>query len=210
LRHRRPIDITTHTDRICVRFRSAELRGGAGSAVGGFLARRKALLGNAPCQVAAVPRGIPELPFWAGALFLSLVIGFFSIAPASVEIFYLLNAFWRREIYCSYNLLLSTVLMMMANAGGFTVLAVYLRLQCECHRWHWFAFLVPCTNGLYTLVCCLRLYLWKVESLGWFTTASFFGTSALLSALVAIVSGACGFLAANSFIRLIFTNLKLD
>jgi transmembrane 9 superfamily protein 2/4 len=180
------------------------------SAIGGFLSRKKMLLGDIPCQIAAVARGVPKLPLWANSLFLSLLIGFFSIAPLSVEVFYLLSAVWQSQIYCSYHLLLPTGLLLIGNIGGLTLLAVYVKLHCECHRWHWFSFLAPCSTGLWSIVCALWFYCWKVQSLGWFTPAYFFGISALFSALLSLISGAVGFFAATLFVRFLFSNLKLD
>jgi hypothetical protein len=51
------------------------------------------------------------------------------------EIFYVLSAVWRSEIYCSYNLLLPMVLLVMANAGGLTVLAVYMHAGIGLRSW---------------------------------------------------------------------------
>jgi transmembrane 9 superfamily protein 2/4 len=180
------------------------------SVVGGTLAYKRRLFGEAPCPVAAIPRAIPELPLWARAPFLGLLIGFLSFAPVSVELFYVLTAFWNSQSYSSYGLLFPTVLLMITTIGGLTILAVSIRFQCECHRWQWFSFFAPCGSGLWLIGGCLWFYIWKVDPLGWVTTAYFFGITGLLCAFVALIAGATGFFAATCFVRFTFSNLKLD
>jgi uncharacterized membrane protein len=180
------------------------------SVAGGAVAHRQQLFSEVPCPVAAIPRGIPPLPLSAKAPFLSLLIGFFAIAPVAVELFFVLTAFWRSETYCACGFLFPTVLLLCANIGGLTILAVTVRFQRECHRWQWFSFLAPAGCGAWLFGCCVWFYVWRVESLGWATTAYFLWTAGLSCAFVALAAGGIGFFAANCFVRLTFSNLKLD
>jgi hypothetical protein len=180
------------------------------SAGGGLLAAKRGWLRDAPCQIAAVSRVVPRLPFYASSAFLSAAVGFFSTVPICIEIFYIISAVWNGQTYCSFPLLLLTIVLALFNTGGFTVLAVYLRLQCECYQWHWFSFLAPAASGTMALVCCAWFYAWRVQAADPFTAVWFLGLSVALSLVVAMLAGASGFVAANIFIRLTFSNLKLD
>jgi transmembrane 9 superfamily protein 3 len=180
------------------------------AAVGGFVAVKKQWLSDARCQVSSISRDIPRLPFYARGMFLAPVVGFFSTAGVFIEIFYVLSAHWQSQIYCSYELLLATVLLLSVNTGGFTVLAVFLRLQCECYSWHWFSFLAPSFSGVYSLICCGWFYRWRVRADDLFTPISFAGISGALSLIVAMICGTSGLVAANWFVRSRFAGLKLD
>jgi transmembrane 9 superfamily protein 2/4 len=180
------------------------------AAVGGFVAVKKQWLGDVPCQVSAISRSVPKLPFYAHGLFLAPIIGFFSARGGFIEIFYILSAHWQSQIYCSYYLLLATVLLLIVNTGGFTVLAVFVRLHCQCYSWHWFSFLAPSFSGVYSLICCAWFYDWRVRATDIFTPIYFTGISVALSLIVAMICGTSGLVASNWFVRLSFADLKLD
>jgi hypothetical protein len=126
------------------------------------------------------------------------------------ELFYILSAFWQQQIFNAYHLLLATVVLLALIAGGFTVLVVYFLLQHECHRWQWISFIAPSTTGLFTLLVGAWFFLWKGVPGDWYTVFYFASTTLGLAAIVALISGSSGFLAATCFVRLIFSNLKLD
>jgi hypothetical protein len=178
------------------------------SAYGGLAAWRARRLCDPPCQVAAVARLVPRLPL--PALAMALIVGFFVAIPILAELFYVLSAFWKVQIFIAWHLLLATVVLLALIAGGFTVLLVYTLLQYEYHRWQWLAFAAPSTTGLFTIVVGACFFVWKEVPRDAYTVLYFGVTTGALAIIVALVCGSSGFIAATWFVRLIFSNLKLD
>lgn len=105
---------------------------------------------------------------------------------------------------------MATVPLAALLAGGFTVLLVYVLLQHEYHRWQWMAFVAPATAGLYAFAVAICFFLWKGVPRDAYTALYFAATSAGLALVVGLVWGRAGVVAATAFVRLIFSNLKLD
>jgi transmembrane 9 superfamily protein 3 len=180
------------------------------SGCGGFLARKYRLFATLPVNLSLVPRLIPTLPFFLKFPFVSISIGFFNVSSISTELLLLLTAFWKRELFTAFQMLLAALALLFALSAGFAVIAVYLRLQHESYHWHWFAFASPAVTGIFVLL--FGVYFRAISNIpsDAFTTTLFAGMSILMALIIALFCGTAGVIGANWFVRLIFSNLKLE
>ncbi|OHS97793.1 Transmembrane 9 superfamily member 3 [Tritrichomonas foetus] len=180
------------------------------SILGSIYSIRKRLFTKLPCEIALVPRQIPKLPWYLNGWFVCLIVGIFISISFITELFYILHSFFLSHVYNLYTYLTLTFLFIFVLSGLSTIIIIYFRLQAESYKWQWISFLAPMTSGLFVWIYCIIFYYYY--SLG-FTVAQFLSylfKTLIISFVFGLVNGFGGYVGATAFIRVTFSNLKLD
>jgi hypothetical protein len=95
-------------------------------------------------------------------------------------------------------------------AGTLAVVAVYLMLVRENHRWQWVAFLGPFSSALFVGTYALQYLLTRTKVAGREDIFACGVYAVVVAFLWGLACGSVGFFAANGFVRVIFSNLKIS
>ncbi|KAL5017783.1 hypothetical protein ScPMuIL_003505 [Solemya velum] len=106
--------------------------------------------------------------------------------------------------------------------GEFCHLAPYL-LKCTLsshhsgptkytmyYRWQWTSFLAAASTSFYVYLYSFYYFFFKTKMYGLFQTAFYFGYMALFSLALGIMCGTFGYLGTSSFVRKIYSTVKID
>lgn len=180
------------------------------STFGGIIARRKNIMSKNPCQVALVPRQLPKLPWYLNNFFVCVLIGLFVAISFSSELFFVLQSVFLDQVFNHYfSLLINFILICVISASAISI-AVYFRLQEEYYKWHWISFLAPFSSSVFTLAFCIGFYFYYEVGNSSFQFISFICSSSILCLIFGLAVGFAGHIGTNFFVRLVFSNLKLD
>lgn len=178
--------------------------------LGGVFANRKKLFSKNPCQVALVPRQLPKLPWYLSDFFVCLLIGLFITFSFSSQLFFILQSVFLDQVFNHYfSFFVSFVLICLLSVCS-VVVAVYFRLQEEYYKWHWISFIAPASSSLFVFIFCIVFYHFYDVGNTTFQLISYICSSTILSLLFGLVVGFAGHAGTSLFVRVVFSNLKLD
>lgn len=177
---------------------------------GGIVAHRKNILSKNPCQVALVPRQLPKLPWYLKDIFVCILIGLFVTVSFSSELYFVLQSFFLDNVFNQYFSLLINFILISLITGSAIIIAVYFRLQEEYYRWHWISFVAPVSSSVFVLVFCIAFYFYYDVGNSSLQLVSFICFSVILCLFFGLAVGFAGHAGTNFFVRLVFSNLKLD
>lgn len=166
--------------------------------------------GGFPTKVSAVPRMVPTPKWYMESSLHMLMAGMLPFGSLFVEIYYLFSSFWHYQYYYVFGFLACIVFNCTLVCICISIVAVYLSLNREDHRWWWLAFLAPASTGLYFFLYSVYYFQNVTLMHGFLQTVFFFGYSFLGAVAVALMCGAVGFIASYFFVRLIYRNVKVD
>lgn len=177
---------------------------------GAVFARRKGFFTKNPCQVALVPRQLPKLPWYLNDFFVCLLIGLFVTISFSSELFLVLQSVYLDQVFCHYFAFMVNFVLFSVITGCSMIIAVYFRLQDEYYKWHWISFLAPASSSFFAFVFCIGFYFYYEVGNSTYQLISFICSSSILCLVFGLVAGFSGHIGTNFFVRLVFSNLKLD
>lgn len=165
---------------------------------------------NCPCDVAAIPRKQAKLPYLLHNFILFPIIG-------SICSFLVIHEFnYMLETYSTGNkkwflIFFSTVFFVsLLFVSAVSIVFVYILMKRECYWWQWRTFLAPFCSSFFLFAYLLNY----MNNFSMFQNNSDFISAFLISISVSylfgLIYGGIGFLSANVFIHLLFTNLKFS
>ena len=86
---------------------------------------------DAPCRVHKVPRQVPEVPFYRGALVHVLIGGFLPFSAIYIEMHYIFEAMWGHKIYTLFGILFIAICLVVLVTAFITVALTYFQLAVE-------------------------------------------------------------------------------
>ncbi|KIW10437.1 hypothetical protein PV08_11401 [Exophiala spinifera] len=165
---------------------------------------------EAPTRINQIPRQIPPVTRSLRPLPSLLLTGILPFCAIFVELYFIMTSLWTSKIYYMFGFLFICYALMVLTSACTTILLVYFLLCAEDYRWQWRAFLGAGMTGGYVFVNALGFWVTRV-SFGGFTGAVLYvGYSALISFLVAVLSGTIGFFASYAFVYRIYSSIKVD
>ena len=178
--------------------------------IGGWFAKRNKLLTTNPSEIALVPRTIPTLPIYLRPWFLSIVTGVFIGATVLPEFYFYQAALWKGNVYYTYSYLLISLTMALVVSACASICWTFIRLQNECYSWHWLSFGAPASISVFVFCYSIFFFIRQCSSISISAKISYFACSLGISLIIGVACGSTGFIASNTFVRTIFSNLKLD
>jgi transmembrane 9 superfamily protein 2/4 len=181
-----------------------------------------------PTRVNQIPRQIPPVARSLKPLPSLLLTGILPFCAIFVELYFIMTSLWTSKIYYMFGFLFICYALMAMTCACTTILLVYFLLCAEDYRWQWRAFFGAGMTGGYVFLNALGFWVTRV-SFGGFTGAVLYvGYSALISFLVAVLTGkipqvlqvarqdadlragTIGYLASYAFVYRIYGSIKVD
>ena len=161
-----------------------------------------------PSKTNAIPRHIPPKSWFFTLPTLSLIGGGVTFAVAFVQIFYVFSRMWLHEFVYMFGFIFITLCLWVISSAEVAVVATYLSLCLEDHRWWWKAVIVPSSFGLYMFVMSIVYFLSIMPS--GITTMLFVTYSFMTSLVLSTIAGAVGLEVSLQFVRKIYSEVKVD
>ena len=180
------------------------------SILGGFLSNYLKIYESNPNVVALIPKKIPVLPFYLRP-FAVCCVGCFIIGSCVLPEFnYVITAIWKGKLYYTYYYLFCSIVSTLLCSGLLSVCVTFFRLQKECYKWHWLSFAAPSSCFFSLVIYSVCLYFKGFSEMNVTGTIVFFFSTTIISAIISFACGGIGFFASNLFVRIIYSNLKLE
>lgn len=178
--------------------------------VGTVLGRNMAGQPNYPCRVNAVPRPIPEKKWFMEPGIIVLLGGILPFGSIFIEMYFIFTSFWAYKIYYVYGFMLLVFLILSVVTVCVTIVCTYFLLNAEDYRWQWTSFLSGASTSLYVYFYSFYYFFFKTKMYGLFQTSFYFGYMGLFSLALGVMCGTMGYIGTNSFVRKIYSTVKID
>lgn len=92
-----------------------------------------------------------------------LLAGLLPFGSIFIETYFIFTSFWNYKFYYVYGFMLAVFLILAVVVACVTIVATYLLLNAEDHRWHWHAFLSGASPAVYVFVYSIYYFLFRTE-----------------------------------------------
>ena len=165
---------------------------------------------DTPCRVKAIPRPVPEAPWYARPLAIALLSGALPFGSIFIETYFVFTSVWNYKVYYVYGFFLLVFLILMIVTLCVTIVGTYFLLNAENHKWQWTAFCGAASVSGYVYLYSVYYFLFKTKMTGFFQTCFYFGYTAMFCLALGVMCGAVGDVGSNAFVRRIYRNVKVD
>ncbi|CAH1793365.1 unnamed protein product [Owenia fusiformis] len=178
--------------------------------VGTVLGRNLAGQPNYPCRINAVPRPIPEKKWFMEPAVIVLLGGILPFGSIFIEMYFIFTSFWAYKIYYVYGFMLLVLVILLVVTICVTIVCTYFLLNAEDYRWQWTSFLAAASTAAYVYMYSFYYFFFKTKMYGFFQTMFYFGYMGMFSMGLGIMCGTMGYIGTNSFVRKIYSTVKID
>jgi transmembrane 9 superfamily protein 2/4 len=157
-----------------------------------------------------IPRQIPDQQWYMHPVVLTLAAGAVSFGSVFIEMYFVLSSLWLNKIYYVFGFFALILLILCIACAEVALVLVYFHLCSEEYRWWWRSFWYA--GGCGPIMFLYSIY-YLTSTLNMANAASvgiYFTYMALLSYALFLVMGTVGFLATFTFVRYIYSSLKVD
>ena len=163
-----------------------------------------------PCKVNAVPRKIPDKPWYLHYRYLSCVTGLICFVTILFELNYIMSALWKHELYFIVSFLWISYLLFVIISGEVSIIVVFWNLCYGDYNWWWKSFLVGSSPVIYFILYSIYFFLFKMSITRLSAIVVYFGIMALISSMALFICGSISVLISFAFIKRIYSDIKID
>ena len=163
-----------------------------------------------PCKVNAVPRKIPEKPWYLHYRYLSSVTGLICFMTILFELNYIMSALWKHELYFVVPFIWISYLLFVIVSGEVSIIVVFWNLCYGDYNWWWKSFLVGSSPVIYFILYSIYFFIFKMNITRLSAIVVYFGIMGLISAMALFICGSISVLICLGFIIRIYSNIKID
>lgn len=160
--------------------------------------------------VSALPRPIPEQPFYLRLDFAMLLGGLLPFGTVFVELFFILSSLWLDQYYYVFGFLLLVFALLAVTCAEISIVLVYFQLCSENYKWWWSSMLVPGSSGAYLFLYSIYYFFTRLHMSDSTSMLLYFGYMGLISTVFSLVTAVIGYHATLSFTRRIYGAIKVD
>jgi hypothetical protein len=166
---------------------------------------------NAPTRTTKLQRQIPsDVPWFKQKWFQVLIAGFLPFSAIYIELNYIFASIWGHQIYTLFGILLFALILLVIVTSFITIALLYFQLAREDHKWWWTTFLNGGSTGIFIFVYSWFYYFHRSEMKGMLQGSFYFGYMFIMSYAFFLLLGACSFGSSLTFVRAIYSRLKID
>ncbi|KAJ5454763.1 Transmembrane 9 superfamily member 7 [Penicillium daleae] len=165
-----------------------------------------------PLKTNAVPRQIPPQPWYLRSPAGPLLTGLIPFAVLFIELLFVFKNLWQDKsgYYYVFGFLSVVSVVLLVTVIEVTVIATYSQLCSENYHWWWQSFLTGGSSAFWIFAYCIWYYMFKLHITGFVSTLLFFSYSFLACAVYGLLTGTVGFIAAYTFVRRVYSAIKVD
>lgn len=178
--------------------------------VGSIVGRNSAGDFDAPCRTTKVPRQIPEAPWFRQMPAQMFVAGFLPFSAIYIETHHIFSSVWGHKLYTLFGVLFLAVILLLIVTSFITVALTYFQLAIEDHRWWWRSFFSGGSTAFFVMAYSVFFFFGRSEMSGTFQTAFFFLYMLVVCWGIFLLLGTVGYFSSLAFVRLIFSQIKVD
>jgi transmembrane 9 superfamily protein 2/4 len=172
--------------------------------VGSAIGYKYAALTN-PVAVSKIPKPLP-LRFPNQIYALLALCSSLPFGSVLVELNFIMNSVWNHQtFYYLFGFLMLCFLVLLVVAAEISVIAVYVTLCADEYRWWWVSYLTPACSGGYMMIYAVYYFNTQLNLAGLITRVMYFGYMSIGCIVLALITGAAGFLASFVFVRKIYS-----
>jgi len=157
----------------------------------------------------AVPRPIPDQPWYLGTAFTVAIGGILPFGACFVELFFILSSMWMDQYYYVFGFLLLVFAILCVTCAEITMVLVYFQLCSEDYHWWWRSFLTSGSTALYVF-CYSAFYFSKLEANLAITYFLYFGYMSIICFGLFLMTGLVGYTSSLWFTKKIYGSIKVD
>ena len=176
--------------------------------IGSFLGIKSKKL-SMPCKVNAVPTIMPHKPWYLHYRYLFLLTGLIIFVTIFFELTFVMGALWKQQIYYIATFLWISFYFFIFVSGEISVIVVYWNLCWGDYNWWWKSFLIGASPVFYfvgySVYYFFNLGITRISSM-----IVYFGIMGLISVIALFVGGSIAVIVTFSFIRRIYSEIKID
>ncbi|RIB12047.1 hypothetical protein C2G38_2019993 [Gigaspora rosea] len=163
-----------------------------------------------PVRTNQIPRQIPDQVFYLRPIPSMLMGGVLPFGAIFIELYFIMNSIWGSKVYYLFGFAALVFVILTITCSEVTILLCYFHLCAEDYHWSWRAFLTSGASGFYIFVYSIMYFMTRLQINSLTSAVIYFGWSAVISLMFAVLTGTIGYLACLSFIRKIFMSIKVD
>jgi len=160
-------------------------------------------------RAAAMPRPIPDQPWYLGTAFTVIIGGILPFGACFVELFFILSSMWMDQYYYVFGFLMLVFAILIVTCAEITVVLVYFQLCAEDYRWWWRSFLCSGSTAVYVFLYS-AFYFSKLEANLAVTYFLYFGYMAVICFGLFLMTGLVGYVSSLWFTKKIYGSIKVD
>ena len=180
------------------------------SFIGEKVSYKKKIYKITPSQVAIVQKMNPKLKWYYSQPFLCVLSSFLISSCILPEFYFIQTSLWIGKEYYTYMYLCIAIFSTFVCSAFLSISITYFRLQKECHKWQWLSFLAPSSCSIVLFIYSFFFYFSNLTGSGISQFLLYIIWSFVFSLAIGLGCGGSGYFATNLFIRLMYSNLKLD
>lgn len=161
-------------------------------------------------KVNLIPRPIPPQKWFSQLHVRVLLGGIVPFGAVFIEFFFIFNAIWQNQFYYLFGILFLVLVVFAVACAEMSIVASYLQLCNEDHRWWWPSFLSSGGVSIYVLLYAVYYFIAKLHMNEFVPALLYFGYSLIMAFAFFILSGTIGFYTSLLFIQKIYSSVKLD
>merc|ERR1712050_586405 len=105
-----------------------------------------------PVRTHAIPRAIPEQPWFTRPLFTSLVGGVLPFGAVFTELFFIMSSLWLHQFYYLFGFLALVLFIVIVTCAEVSIAFTYFQLTSEDYKWWWQSFFASASSALYVFM----------------------------------------------------------
>ncbi|KAM3175396.1 hypothetical protein ACTXT7_008625, partial [Hymenolepis weldensis] len=171
-----------------------------------------------PVRTNQIPRAIPDRKTHQNIFVASMLCGLLPFGSVFIELFFIFNALWNRQIYYLFGFLFIVFIILIISCAQVAIVATYFQLCSELrivqenkdYHWWWRSFITSGGAAVYLFLYSIYYFATRLEITSFVPTLLYFGYCSIISATFFILTGTIGFFSAFTFLRKIYAAIKVD
>jgi len=176
---------------------------------GSYLAYKKPVPDN-PVRTNQIPREVPPQVWYMSPIFSILMGGILPFGAVFIELFFILSAIWGGAVYYLFGFLFIVFIILMLTCAEITIVMCYFQLCSEDYHWWWRSFLTAGASAVYMFLYSVFYFFSKLEIEKFVSGLLFFGYTFIMAFAFFVMTGAVGYHACLTFVRKIYSQVKVD
>jgi transmembrane 9 superfamily protein 2/4 len=163
-----------------------------------------------PVRTKTMPRQIPEKPWFANSIFLSLVGGLLPFGAVFTELFFIMSSLWQHQFYYLFGFLALVLVILIITCAEISIALTYFQLTSEDYQWWWRSFAASGASAVYVFVYAMYYFSSRLQIEKVVSTLLYFGYMSIISIMFSLLTGSIGLVASFYFVKAIYGSIKID